>query len=93
MKQVLLAASLSSILFADWSFVDIRYTDETGKSVSVKSMSKIPECKAGEVRYKCTPPPYMAMLIQPCVCYTKCMSKKKVESLSWLEKKKICLWW
>jgi len=93
LKKIVMLVCFSSVVFADWSFVDISYVNEAGKTVSVTSKEQIPECKQGKVRYACAPPPYLAFLVRPCICYTKCISKKKVKSLNWFERKKICLWW
>jgi len=92
LKKIVMVVCFSSVLFADWSFVDISYVNEAGKTVSVTSKEQIPACKEGEVRYACAPLPYLAFLVRPWISYTKCMPKKKLEDLSWFGKKRLCFW-
>jgi len=68
----------------------IYYKDQNEKSIEVKSEASIPKCSNGEVRIKCEPSPYLAMLGPYVISYSKCYTKEDLESMSWYEKFKLC---
>jgi hypothetical protein len=83
---LLFAVSVSHANF----MVKISYQEENGRTIKVKNISEIPECPKGEVRIRCEPSAYLAMLGPYVVSYSKCYTKEDLEVMSWYEKFKLC---
>ncbi len=73
------------------SFVEISYINKMNKKVKVDSLEDIPRCEVGKIRYKIIfPPPWTAMLIlNHCICYSKCTEEQKIKDMSIFERSKM----